>query len=420
MAARFTLASGLTSKVNAFSAYLSTFSKRSLSLLALFTITISVIFLYSSHSPNFLSTTPDGFRFGRNESHLLSPGVYDCGHKCLRPKVEQLEPKQIWEACLDPGVVPEYYLSVVMVSRNDNYGGEQFHRLQNAIDSTFLMAEETKTPIELLLIEWNPPVGRRRIRDVYRFRRSAYLTYRIITVSREIHESLHGRDDGSSIYEFEGKNVGIRFARGEFIVCTNQDDIWSANMYNAIISRVWRKKVFYTQFQDSHIPYQNLPSTLVKLTNFATDDQIVEACPHDRYERGHFTLTPHKELDTNNFLEITNEASDFTLAHRDTWKMTHGYRETGAKSWMDMELLLTASWTLKIPINYSPEPFTCHQQHEKVHHPNSEKDNQGVDVGRMMRGEEINMNNKDEWGLQNIDLWSNNLQCEVFRGGIGM
>lgn len=163
-----------------------------------------------------------------------------------------------------------------------------------------------------------------------------------------------------------------------------------------------------------------MPSTLVKLTNFATDDQIVEACPHDRYERGHFTLTPHKELDTNNFLEITNEASDFTLAHRDTWKMTHGYRETGAKSWMDMELLLTASWTLKIPINYSSEPFTCHQQHEKVHHPNSEKDNQGVDVGRMMRGEEINMNNKDEWGLQNIDLWSNNLQCEVFRGGIGM
>lgn len=163
-----------------------------------------------------------------------------------------------------------------------------------------------------------------------------------------------------------------------------------------------------------------MPSTLVKLTNFATDDQIVEACPHDRYERGHFTLTPHKELDTNNFLEITNEASDFTLAHRDTWKMTHGYRETGAKSWMDMELLLTASWTLKIPINYSPEPFTCHQQHEKVHHPNSEKDNQGVDVGRMMRGEEINMNKKDEWGLQNIDLWSNNLQCEVFRGGIGM
>jgi hypothetical protein len=27
---------------------------------------------------------------------------------------------------------------------------------------------------------------------------------------------------GSKLHEFEGKNVGIRFARGEFVVCTNQ------------------------------------------------------------------------------------------------------------------------------------------------------------------------------------------------------
>lgn len=168
MAAQFTLASGITSRIDAFSAYIATFSKRSLSLLLLLTITIAVCFLYSSHSPNSLSVTTDGFWFARNESHLLSLGTYDC-MQCEKPKLDDLTPKMVWEACLDPGIVPEYYLTVVIVTRNDDYAGNQYHRLQNAIDSTFLLAEKTKTLIELLLIEWNPPAGRRRLRDTYRY-----------------------------------------------------------------------------------------------------------------------------------------------------------------------------------------------------------------------------------------------------------
>jgi hypothetical protein len=47
------------------------------------------------------------------------------------------------------------------------------------------------------------------------------LNHRIITVSDKIHVILPNKG-GSPLHEFEGKNVGIRFARGEFIVCTNQ------------------------------------------------------------------------------------------------------------------------------------------------------------------------------------------------------
>ncbi|KAI7857623.1 hypothetical protein BDC45DRAFT_544087 [Circinella umbellata] len=329
------------------------------------------------------------------------------------------EPKQIWEACLDRGVVPEYYLTVVMVARNDDYAGDQFHRLQNAIDSTFTLAEKTKTLIELLIIEWNPPAGRRRIRETYRFRRSEYLTYRIITVPRKIHETLSG-EEGPNVLEYEGKNVGIRFARGEFIVSTNQDDVWSPNMHNAVVSRSFRKKMFYTQYQDSHTPYDDLPSTIVNVPSFTTDDGLLEACSHDAYESRAFTFPSPQVMDTTNFLVIAHEASDFTLAHRDTWKMTHGYRETGAKTWMDMELLLTAAWTLDIPITYTRDTLSCHQQHQTVVHPNSDVDNQDVDVGKMMTKEEIHMNEKDQWGLQNIKLWEYGLQCEVFRGGLGV
>lgn len=38
---------------------------------------------------------------------------------------------------------------------------------------------------------------------------------------KKIHDYLPNRG-GSPLHEFEGKNVGIRYARGEFVVCTNQ------------------------------------------------------------------------------------------------------------------------------------------------------------------------------------------------------
>ena len=43
----------------------------------------------------------------------------------------------------------------------------------------------------------------------------------MITVPKEIHDILPNVGN-SPLHEFEGKNVGIRFARGEFVVCTNQ------------------------------------------------------------------------------------------------------------------------------------------------------------------------------------------------------
>lgn len=98
------------------------------------------------------------------------------------------------------------------------------------------------------------------------------MTYRIITVPPGIHQALPNRGN-SPLHEFEGKNVGIRFARGEYIVCTNQgqftswhwkngsgvgakklhlDDIWSHNFHNAVKSRAFEKNVIYLQHQDHH------------------------------------------------------------------------------------------------------------------------------------------------------------------------
>lgn len=43
----------------------------------------------------------------------------------------------------------------------------QHHRFQNFIDSAYLLAEHSKQKIELLIIEWNPPAGKRRVLDAF-------------------------------------------------------------------------------------------------------------------------------------------------------------------------------------------------------------------------------------------------------------
>ena len=44
---------------------------------------------------------------------------------------------------------------------------DQHHRLQNFIDSAYLLAEHSQTNIELLIVEWNPPTDRRRVIDSF-------------------------------------------------------------------------------------------------------------------------------------------------------------------------------------------------------------------------------------------------------------
>ncbi|EPB89538.1 hypothetical protein HMPREF1544_03622 [Mucor circinelloides 1006PhL] len=332
-------------------------------------------------------------------------------------------PKQLFEACLDRGKLAEYYVSVVLVTRNDNHGGDQLDRLQNMLDSTFLMAQDTKTRIEVLIIEWNPAQGKRSIADTYRFRRSDYLTWRIITVPSKVHGAFQ-YPHPKALYEFEGKNLGIRYARGEYIVCVNQDAIWSQNMYNAIKGRAWKKRMIYTQRQGIDTPSQDSnidDPTLVRLSPFATDQELQSSCNFATV-----TKEPHPmqliSLSLQNYLQIGHEASDFTLAHRDVWTAVGGYRETGAAIWMDVEFLITA-YAMGYPTIYSEAPFNCHQIHARVEHAGASEDNKDVQVDQIF-AKKISYSNTrldKHWGLSHIqDMYEQGVQCQVFRGGLGV
>ncbi|EIE85266.1 hypothetical protein G6F46_004778 [Rhizopus delemar] len=328
--------------------------------------------------------------------------------------------RQEWENCLHEGQAAEFYLSIVLVTRMDDYAGNQHHRFQNFIDSAYLLAEHSKQKIELLIIEWNPPVGKRRVLDAFRFRRSDYLSYRIITVSSKIHSILPNLGN-APLHEFEGKNVGIRFARGEFIVCTNQDDIWSHNFINAIQSRVFERDTIYVQYQSRHDIHENLPPSIVNLKAFPDDDTLWNACKLKEQDWGNYRLPGPSVITPDTYWYYGDQAGDFTLAHRDTWKHCRGYRETGGVAWVDIEFILTAVGHFNKTLVYSGDSFACHQEHpnewEKT--PERHTDKQAISVADILNNKTVYVNEEGKWALYHVDIWQEGLECFEFSGGLG-
>ncbi|KAK4520475.1 uncharacterized protein ATC70_007987 [Mucor velutinosus] len=331
--------------------------------------------------------------------------------------------KQAWNQCLDAGATPEYYLSIVIVTRMDDYAGNQHHRFQNFIDSAYLLAEHSEQKIELLIIEWNPSENKRRILDAFRFRRSKYLNYRIITVSNKIHKILPNKGN-APLHEFEGKNVGIRFARGEYVVCTNQDDIWSHNFINAVKSRVFEKDTIYVQYQSAHNIHENLPPSIVNLEPFPDDETLYKACRLADQDWGHYTLPAPVQIasiNADNYWYYGDQSGDFTMAHRDTWKDCKGYRETGGVAWMDMEFILTAVGTFDKKLVYSGDSFACHQEHPNEWEKSPERHTEslnGTMIEAILHKKAAFYNQDKKWGLQHVDIWKQGLECFDFNGGL--
>jgi hypothetical protein len=117
----------------------------------------------------------------------------------------------------------EPYLSVVVATRDDNHGGNPQARLKAVLGVYKKQAEALKFPIEYIIVDWNSPKEKAGIYPQVKSwgLKSKYLKIRVIKVS----DSIHRRMDEAKIpfYQMIAKNVGIRRARGKFVLASNID-----------------------------------------------------------------------------------------------------------------------------------------------------------------------------------------------------
>jgi len=124
------------------------------------------------------------------------------------------------------------YFSVVASSRNDDHGDNLRPRMQMFVDGLAAQANRHRLQTELIVVEWNPPCGRPPLSDVLRWPpRSEFFSARIVTVPHDLHAKFEHAQK-LPLFQMIAKNVGIRRARGRFVLATNIDILFSDAVFH--------------------------------------------------------------------------------------------------------------------------------------------------------------------------------------------
>jgi hypothetical protein len=249
-------------------------------------------------------------------------------------------------------------LSIVCVSRNDDHGGNLIERTQCFIDGIAARFDQVPGFVELILVEWNPPEEKIRLAQSLDWRRLASSTVqvRIVEVPSELHKrfNVSGR---LPLIQMIGKNVGVRRARGEFVLCTNIDVVFSGSLARLLVSGALRKDRMYraerVDVRDSvaRTPIEDVETecdnSVIRRNQRAFPLALARALKGGRRASvgsavlrfPDFHLEPYSDdyvltakRSTKPELLFTNACGDFTLLHCEAWNCIRGYPEFDAFS----------------------------------------------------------------------------------------
>jgi hypothetical protein len=157
-------------------------------------------------------------------------------------------------------------LSIIVAARNDDHGGSFLRRMQIFMDGLLQQAIRHRLNSELIIVEWNPPADRPRLADALRWGAgNSPCRVRIIEVPREVHQR-YPFSDKLPLFQMIAKNVGIRRARGVFVLCTNVDLLFSDDLMRFLADGRLQKHCMY------RIDRMDVPADVP--TEVSLDDQL--------------------------------------------------------------------------------------------------------------------------------------------------
>jgi hypothetical protein len=129
------------------------------------------------------------------------------------------------------------YLTVVATARNDNHGGNMLRRMQIFVNGLLEQCCRHQLPAELIIVEWNPPDGNPSLADALSWEvKDSPCDVRFVQVPPELHQRLK-YSQALPLFQMIAKNVGIRRARGEYILATNIDLLFSDALIQFLAER---------------------------------------------------------------------------------------------------------------------------------------------------------------------------------------
>jgi len=202
-----------------------------------------------------------------------------------------------------------------MTSRNDNFQGDALGRLQATVDNFISQAKQYNLSMELIIVEWNPPLDKPLLKDALSLPDDlGPFSIRFIIVPPSIHKRYKCSKDISIVYG-AAVSVGIRRARGEFILTTNSHVLISNELAHFLSLRKLEKDRFYRVFRyDVHRDVIKCTSLEERL-NFC-EKNIIQTYPETK-------TSPHG-LAEHPVLQ-TLCGGDFILFSKERWQLLHGW-----------------------------------------------------------------------------------------------
>ena len=161
------------------------------------------------------------------------------------------------------------YISLIVAARNDNHGGNMLTRMQAFLNAWLGQAKRYGLPSEIIIVEWNPPPNRPKLIDVLHWPADTHpCEVRFIEVPPEVHGRFKNAD-AIPLHQMIAKNTGIRRARGEFVLATNLDIIFSPELMRFLAERRLERRTLYRI--DRHDVASDIP-------NSASAEQLTAYC----------------------------------------------------------------------------------------------------------------------------------------------
>ncbi|MBI1286582.1 MAG: hypothetical protein GC178_03295 [Flavobacteriales bacterium] len=331
-------------------------------------------------------------------------------------------------------------LSIVAVGRNDDYGGDFRLRLQTFVRWTFHHLTEARIRSELIFVNYNPVDGS-PIEDFIEWPRSnQWVDVRIVTVPGLIHKETvaESKVKDVPVLEYVAKNVGIRRARGRFIMAMNPDIVMSEALFPKL--KKLKKGTYYRANRSDHTFEGELTTTSTVYEQLRNHVRTVWfKGSHEDFENFSMSMylkqwarkwfenkwrgnTVYFEAVLNYFsipvyyhnIEYRlhcNASGDLMLMHRDHWAQLKGYKENSLISLhVDSLMVIQAAFSGLREKVFVPPIYHKHHVRRFDAIGKDDSDQRFVyqqfknDVEAMVRSGRPVIYNTDSWGLAAHDL----------------
>jgi len=290
------------------------------------------------------------------------------------------------------------YVSVVIIGRNDDYGQDFVTRINTFVRSLDYQVRSHADLWELIVVEWNPLGDRDGLASVIDHTQN--LLARVITVPADIHSGIGAT---SPVLEFHAKNVGIRRARGDFVLVANPDILFSQALIDEIVRKRLRSDTVYRTDRYDFDTKGIQDVAIEDLIEFALDRSFVVHAM-----QGEASVSVPVAADQRSWARLprsqlrpdvwhTNGCGDFMLVARETFFTVRGLYETVEYRWHVDSISLLRFAVAKLKHHVFTAPLCVFHQH----HDRREQDVtfQSLDVAALARKP-----GDTAWGFRDLAL----------------